>query len=274
MKVTVLIENTSLNSSLKVEHGLSFYIQHDGKNYLLDSGSTKAFMDNAKILNVDLNQVDYTILSHGHYDHSGGFINYLKEYKNKSIYASSKVFDAYFSKARGTLHEIGVQKDLFSLKERFIFLDKHKMIEKDVHLIFASTDQSHHYAKKAKLYNKKMEYDDFCHEISLVFDTNKGLVIFNSCSHGGPIEIVERVKQLLPHRPLYAYIGGLHMKGQIDGQEICTYTNDELEKLCELFKNTYVYVGHCTGDISYHLLENRLKNKIKRLTTGLTFNLD
>ena len=66
MKITVLIENTA-PEYLKCEHGLSIYIAYNEKCYLLDTGSSDIFMDNAEVLKTKLENVDAAFLSHGHY---------------------------------------------------------------------------------------------------------------------------------------------------------------------------------------------------------------
>ena len=78
MKVQVLLENTSLSEALKAEHGLSLYIETGKHKILFDMGQTDAFADNAEKMGIDLSQVDFAILSHGHYDHGGG-LKYFME---------------------------------------------------------------------------------------------------------------------------------------------------------------------------------------------------
>lgn len=274
MKITVLIENTSKNQEMISEHGLAFWIEYQDKYYLLDSGSSGAFMKNAEVLGIDLNLSDYAILSHAHYDHSGGFKEFVSNYPSKRIIASSLIAKKWYSKARGELHEIGVQNEVLKHLDHFSLIDKNQCLEEDVYLVFVSEDANYYYASKAKLYDEYLDYDLFKHECSLVFDTKKGLVIFNSCSHGGPTQIVSRIKALFPHRPLRAYLGGLHMKGSEDGKEICTYNDEEIEELCLVFENADVYTGHCTGSISYELLKNRLGNRLHALYSGLCINLE
>ena len=75
MKVQILIENTT-NSNLIAEHGLSIFIEYKDKKILLDAGTTSAFIDNAKNMGVDISSADFCVLSHGHYDQSGGFAEY------------------------------------------------------------------------------------------------------------------------------------------------------------------------------------------------------
>ena len=78
MKITVLTENTisknieeSLAEKLKAEHGLSLFIETENHKILFDMGQTNLFLKNAKNLNINLEDVDFAVLSHGHYDHGG-----------------------------------------------------------------------------------------------------------------------------------------------------------------------------------------------------------
>ncbi|MBO5230600.1 MAG: MBL fold metallo-hydrolase [Clostridia bacterium] len=73
MIVKVLCENTSLCDSFGCEHGLSLYIESGERKILFDMGQTNLFEANAEKLGIDLAEIDFAVLSHGHYDHSGGF---------------------------------------------------------------------------------------------------------------------------------------------------------------------------------------------------------
>lgn len=261
MKITVLIENTS--HGLLHEHGLSLYIEYNEKSYLLDTGSSDKFMDNAKALSINLD-VDYNILSHGHYDHSGGYTNYLELY-DKKIYAMKNVFDTYVSS--DDKHDISVPKSV--PKDRFILIDKVTKLEQDVYLI------PHHkllceIGKRSMMYkyvNNEYIYDDFSHELSLVFDTDKGLVIINSCSHGGVRNIIEDVREVLPNKHVHAYIGGLHLKGK---NNTCAYSQEEVYDIAKfLLDNVDVlYTGHCTGEIAYSYLKDIMNDRVVQLYSG------
>ena len=262
MKITVLIENTGPDQLIK-EHGLSIYIEYKQKYYLLDSGSSKAFLSNAKILGVDLERVDKAILSHGHYDHGNGFSSYLEQYPNQKIYASEKVFEEYYSGSGNELHYIGLNKELKKMKNYFVEVAKDIKIDEDVYLVLDVKDFKRPDIDK-KLYRKEkgtLVEDDFLHELSLVFDTEKGLVIFNSCSHSGLIHITEHIKEKF-NKPVYAYIGGLHLKSSFSEEMIQSLAEYIQENIC------FVYTGHCTGELSYQKLKECLGNKIQALSTG------
>ena len=73
LKITTLIENTpGEHLALKHEHGISFYIEKDGHKILFDTGQSGSFLYNADQLRIQLSDLEFVVLSHGHYDHSGG----------------------------------------------------------------------------------------------------------------------------------------------------------------------------------------------------------
>ena len=78
MKIINLVEDTKGNSVCEYEHGLSFYVETKKHKILVDTGATDMFMRNAQVLNVDLEQIDVVVLSHGHYDHAGGIMSFSK----------------------------------------------------------------------------------------------------------------------------------------------------------------------------------------------------
>ena len=70
-KITTLVENCVYGRKLQAEHGLSLYIETSGHRLALDTGASDLFIRNASLLHIDLQKVDYLILSHGHSDHTG-----------------------------------------------------------------------------------------------------------------------------------------------------------------------------------------------------------
>ena len=73
MKISFLVDNKSiLQEKYMPEHGLSLFVEVDNQSILFDTGATDVYIQNAKKMGVDLKKVDYVVLSHGHYDHTGG----------------------------------------------------------------------------------------------------------------------------------------------------------------------------------------------------------
>lgn len=276
MRITVLVENTG-PSEFKIEHGLSLYIEFNDKKYLLDAGPSDSFFKNAHALSIDLGRVDKAVLSHGHYDHGDGFMVFLNQYKDKVVYGAKNIFDDYYSGSGGSVHYIGLSSKLKQMKNRFNTISKDTKIDKKIYLILDDVSNTKEIGVQKKLYKKVddvLQPDNFDHELSLVFDTPKGLVICNSCSHAGLESIVDNIKKRL-NKPVYAYVGGLHMKSTKNHIETSSFTEEQIQNLCIFIKKNiqYVLTGHCTGNVSYDLLKKYLKDRIDFLTTGKTIEI-
>ena len=281
MKIQILIENTT-KSDLIAEHGLSIFIEYNKKKILLDAGTTATFINNAKKMKADIKDADFCVLSHGHYDHSGGFGEYLNQNPDKKIYAMDTIAGDYYSASGGSIHYIGVPVEVYpKYKDNFVMLNQITKLVDGVYVIpHKNAENLSKIGERAKLYKKiGDEYmpDDFCHELSLVFDTEKGLVIFNSCSHSGVVNIVDEVREYFGQdKEIAAFIGGLHMKGKLGDKEICTFSKEEIEMLVEYLKINRVkklYTGHCTGIVGYEIISKYMGGKVEYIYTGKEINI-
>ena len=105
----------------------------------------------------------------------------------------------------------------------------------------------------------RWEHDDFSHEQSLVFETEKGLVIFSSCSHAGATAIIEEIAQTFPGRKVHGIIGGFHLYNK---------TEAEVRSLAARIRETgieFICTGHCTGDKAYDILKKELGDSLCQL---------
>lgn len=278
MKITVLIENTT-DSDLLSEHGLSLYIEYRNKRILLDAGSTDAFAKNASRLNVDMANVDMAFLSHGHYDHSGGLEAFVQENRHAKVYLMENALEEYASASGGTMHKISVPASVKeALKNRTIPIDAITKVTEGITLVPHNTPGLESIGERAGLYrerNGNREPDDFSHEMSVVFETEAGLVICNCCSHAGFCNIAKEVKAALPGKKIYAYVGGLHMKGSRNGEEICTFSKEEIKEMTDCMETegiVQLITGHCTGSKAMQELEEGLENcRLLEMCSGKIF---
>ena len=111
-------------------------------------------------------------------------------------------------------------------------------------------------------------------------DTPKGLVIFSGCSHGDAINTIREAKKFCGNKPIYAYIGGFHIKKIVHksygSYEDCILSDNEITRICDFIKKEdipHIYTGHCTGEHGFKKLKGHLGDRVHRLTTGLEFNL-
>ena len=96
MKIVTLMENTTCREDLCCEHGLSLYLESGKYKILFDAGQSCAFAEHAEKLGISLDQVDFCVLSHGHYDHSGGLGKFLEINKTAPVYVSHWAFEPHW----------------------------------------------------------------------------------------------------------------------------------------------------------------------------------
>ena len=92
MKLTTLIDNYVEKASLYAEHGLSILIDTGIVKILFDTGQSDNFIHNAEVLGIDLKEIDFVVLSHGHFDHTGGLYPFLQLNKKAKIICKKEIF--------------------------------------------------------------------------------------------------------------------------------------------------------------------------------------
>lgn len=253
MKVVSLLENTTKNDYLEVEHGLSLYIEANNHKILFDMGQSDLFYKNALKLGVDLSLVDIAIISHGHYDHGGGLEKFLEINKKAFVYVHSNAFDAHYN---GQIKYIGLNK-IIARNPRLIFTENIKKIDTGLTL-FSCNDKKRHYKFGSFGLTKKMGDsfldDDFIHEQYLLIEEKGKRILLSGCSHKGILNILSWFM------PDYL-IGGLHVsKIALD---------DSLISLANQINNygSTIYTCHCTGVEQYEFMKNHINN-LKYLSCG------
>jgi len=92
VRITILVENTTTVPGLLGEYGFSALIEVDGQRLLFDTGNGEAIISNARQLGIDLSTIEALVISHGHFDHTGGVMQLLPELKKPIVYAHPEVF--------------------------------------------------------------------------------------------------------------------------------------------------------------------------------------
>lgn len=287
MKITVLTENTiSKNAEisklpLQGEHGLSLFIQTQNKNILFDMGQTNLFAKNASLLGIDLQTVDFAILSHGHYDHGGlssplpatlkneyfGIEAFAHINQKAPIFINSNAFSQNYNASK---KYIGLNQELLQSKiaERFIFVQDEKEITQNIKL-FSCNSYKKSVATNTfglmQLQNGTFVPDNFNHEHYLLIQENDKKILISGCSHKGILNIVEWFK------PDFL-IGGFHFKS-LDVENPCQKL--ELESYAKKLAsyNTKYFTCHCTGTQQFEILKSIMKEKVEYISTGDVINI-
>lgn len=285
LNITVLVDNNAGSCSageLKSEWGLAVYIEYDGKKILLDTGASGLFAENADKLGVRLEEVDLAVLSHAHWDHSDGMDVFFARNSTAPFYLSENARENCWAIHRDVKEngEEGIEYDgikkgwLETYADRIIYSGTCEIC-KGVHLVGHSTPGLEKRGEQVGQYimvDGELIPDDFAHEQSLIFETGKGLVIFNSCSHGGVDNIIREAEEALPGRKAYAMIGGFHLFLDSE-EEVRAFAG----RICDVGIKRIV-TGHCTGDKQYVWLKDELEKRdkeivVEHLRSGLKMTL-
>ncbi len=270
MVITTIIENTSKDTNLTVEHGLSFYAQTNNKDFLVDTGASTSFLSNLKSLGIEVKNIKKMVLSHNHYDHGGGICDLLSVNKDIEIYCSSKFKRELFSKREygykqiditstleNNLTNLKLVEDIFPIFEN-VFICTIKKINK----IYSCKDDR----LKEKINGEFIE-DNFTHEVYIAVIENDEIKIISPCSHSGFINIVEDAKGRFKDYKVTAFIGGLHIINPSENKLTCDET--EIKRYAKYAHNNEIklFTCHCTGIVGFELL-NRYNKNIKYISTG------
>lgn len=268
LEMTVLIDNAA-EEPLAGEWGLSILISADDRKILLDTGASDLFARNAGCLGISLDDVDTGVLSHAHYDHSDGLETFFSLNRTAPFLMREGTCENCFGIKEGKMTYIGIQRGVLKkYEERIQYVQGVYEIAEGIWLVPHRAADYSAIAKRNELYTINhglRRPDSFVHEQSLVIETEKGLVVFNSCSHTGMPNILADIQQMLGRSDVCAYAGGLHL---------FKMTDEELDQICMEIRNTsieHIFTGHCTGEHAFDFLQERLGRRIDQFSSGYQY---
>jgi 7,8-dihydropterin-6-yl-methyl-4-(beta-D-ribofuranosyl)aminobenzene 5'-phosphate synthase len=274
MRITTLVENSlhPEQDALKAEHGLSFYVEHNGHTFLSDVGASGAFADNARLLGIDLTRVEALAITHHHYDHGGGLERFFQENHEAQAYLRRSPTSNFVAKtALKPARYIGLDQTAMDQNaDRLDYLDENREILPGIHLLITIPQIYTKPGGDKRLrvkFGHKTRPDLFEHELVTVLGDENGLVLLTGCAHNGVLNMIEAVKIALPELPIRAVIGGFHLGHEKEAtvQEIGVALLDRQIQA--------IYTGHCTGDTAVAVLKSVLGDRLHKLYTGMVLEL-
>lgn len=276
LRASVLVENGP-TEGLCCEHGLSVHIRYGELAILLDFGQSDAFARNAETLGINLDAVDFAVLSHAHYDHADGMDAFFARNSHAPLYLSDACAENCWSTKAGAIeaHYIGIKTgNLARFQNRLspIPIDRPGLIAPGVHLVPHTTAHLEELGKAAGMLVHSDDHfapDSFAHELSLVFELEgQRMAVFNSCSHAGLAAITTEVRAAMPGYEIAAYVGGLHLMRSDDG------AIQEAANTIRTAGIAQVYTGHCTGERALELLKHEMPGQVSDLYPGTIIELN
>lgn len=269
MIIKTLAENTSSSENLGHEHGLSVYIETKTHKILFDTGASALFIENSKIMNVDLSAVDIVVISHGHYDHGSGLRSFLQINSHAKIYLNRKVFEKHYeNRPNGEKVNIGLDESMLP-NNRFIFVGDYLSLDPELELFSAVKMERLNSSCNKNLYMAVGKYivpDNFAHEQNLIIKENENSVLIAGCAHSGIVNILEHYHKGKNSYPSHV-IGGFHLYNPSANTSEDPAVVTEIGKYL-LGTSADFYTCHCTGTESYNHLKSILGKKVNYISTG------
>jgi 7,8-dihydropterin-6-yl-methyl-4-(beta-D-ribofuranosyl)aminobenzene 5'-phosphate synthase len=277
----ILVNNIVGESHFLAEHGLSILIQaQEGEKkeeYLLDCGkSSSTLLHNIAAygiepVNLSLKTI---ILSHGHYDHTGGLKGFLENTSQRiPIIGHPDVFTRRVSYARGfrTISCPFNQSEIIEAGGD-ILLTRDSVKINDYLMTTGEVPRKNKFEKNPhfrKVTNNRWLDDEVDDDLSIIIDVNQeSFFLLCGCCHAGLINTLERVKELTGKTKCYGVMGGLHLVGA--SQERIDFTIAELKK----WNPEVIIPLHCSGREAMYQLKSHFPEKTKLLNCGDSFAFD
>jgi 7,8-dihydropterin-6-yl-methyl-4-(beta-D-ribofuranosyl)aminobenzene 5'-phosphate synthase len=251
--ITVLCENTAPVPGLLGEHGFAAFVETPDTKILFDTGQGFTLVQNALRLQKDLRQVSQLVLSHGHFDHTGGLLAFLGLHGPCDIVAHPDVLSERFRwMAVGPGQEekpvsIGVpwrEAYLTTRGARFKWQSDFTEIAPNIYVSGEVPRRTVFEAGDPKFVVRRdgqWASDPFLDDYSLVIKTPKGLVVLLGCAHAGLINILDHAIAKTGEERIRGILGGTHL-GFCPPSQL-----EETMKALGGYHVEHLATSHCTG---------------------------
>jgi len=248
VKVTVVVENTAGGDGTIPEHGICFWIDTGSTLVIFDTGQGGALLNNARILEIPLEQAESVALSHGHYDHTGGLKTVMHLSRNPKVYAHPATFQPKFAcNEHGQSRSIGMppmsEKSVRELAGDVIFTTRPTQIADSLFVTGEIPRVTEFEDPGGPFFLDEgcTKSDPFLDDQALFFESSRGTVVLLGCAHAGVINTILYIQQLMEGKPIHAVMGGMHLlsasRGRMDSTiEYLSRINPDL-----------LGPAHCTG---------------------------
>lgn len=261
LKITTL--STMLTELRGVgEWGYAALIEADGHTLLFDTGARpETVLKNASELGIDLSTVETVMLTHNHWDHTGGLTTLRRELqaRNDKAVQTAHVGAGIFlprrldAEAAGKMPPIppellidvrSVRKAYESLGGRFIVHDEPYELHPGIWI--TGPIPRMHPEKNWTPFMRiekdgELVEDTIPEDQALVINTPQGLVIVSGCGHAGIVNTMEYARRITGHESVHAVVGGLHLISAPEKQ--IEWTGNKMRE----FGVQHVQGAHCTG---------------------------
>jgi 7,8-dihydropterin-6-yl-methyl-4-(beta-D-ribofuranosyl)aminobenzene 5'-phosphate synthase len=273
-----VIENMSDNEEkLAYEHGFSVFVEVDGRKILFDTGQSGAFVKNAEKLGIALEEVDAVVLSHGHYDHSGGLAAFAAVNPSAPIYMQRSAAGEHcaFDGEDNGHRYIGIDGNLLRLSQ-IRLINGDLCIDDEISLFTVKARKFPLPSTNNRILKKNDDgyvADDFVHEHSLYIRSGTSSALLSGCAHNGILNIMEEFIRWFGRENLPdVVISGFHLMRRDGYGARDTAEQDEIAHRLAGYPCVF-HTCHCTGIEPYERMKQIMGDKLRYIRTGETLRI-
>jgi len=264
--VTVLVENTSRRADTLAEHGFAVYMETERGVILFDTGATaEALAANARALGMDLGRVSAIVLSHGHYDHTGGLASAVARAPEARVYFHWRATAKRWARRFGFRKSIGMPDEGRRTLDRAhrqpvagpVVLPEGVLVSGPIAGPPAASQRGFLATSDAG-----PRPDDFADELFLLARTPSGWILVTGCCHRGLANTLAYARRLSGGEPIHTVLGGFHLK-RLPHRHL-----DAAISALEDAATREVFAGHCTGEKAIAYLSAHSAARVERLHVG------
>jgi 7,8-dihydropterin-6-yl-methyl-4-(beta-D-ribofuranosyl)aminobenzene 5'-phosphate synthase len=273
-----LVDNNTLDAaSYKTEFGVSFTIQTTAGRILFDTGlSGSVLVHNAVRMGIDLREMNALILSHAHYDHTGGLQAFMQySQPGLPLYTHPDIFRPRFSIKEGRTRSIGMPLTQKDLSKYFNLHMSAKALEVLPHTWTTGeiTPRKEFLGSSPTCFIQRedgWQPDPYRDDMSLVLEGESGLVVVCGCCHAGLLNTLAQVQRMF-NREITAIVGGAHL----------AYVEERtLQHAIEVIRTSFegnvpdLFLNHCTGEHAIETLKQAFGGKVRPCPAGTVLVFD
>jgi 7,8-dihydropterin-6-yl-methyl-4-(beta-D-ribofuranosyl)aminobenzene 5'-phosphate synthase len=271
--ITILVENSACLPGLKSEHGLSLWIETSGLKILMDTGQSDIILENARTMGITLEEADYIVLSHGHYDHTGGLNSVLQlNHKAPVILHPDALLTRYSLHPGKQVKSIGmpesVKEILLNLpSERLIWSSSPVALSPDIQITGPVQRKTEYEDVGGPFFMDKEGHlpDLLQDDQALWIKTSKEMIVCSGCAHSGIINILNQSREQSGCNYPLLVIGGFHLVNASNKRIFSTI--EALKKM----PISCLSPCHCTGLSAIRLIESELGDCVRIAQGGSVY---
>ncbi len=275
VRITVIVENTAQGAGMLAEHGLAYWIEWNGQRVLFDTGQGKVLESNAEQLGIPFRKTDAVVLSHGHYDHTGGLAEVLNSDRPIAVYLHPTALATRFVRNKdGSGREIGIplaSKQALRQRVQELVWTEGPTVTFDGLMVTGAPFRLTDFEDPGGPFFLDpgcQTPDPILDDQAMFFEAKEGTVVLLGCAHAGVINTLRYVRALTGQKPIHAVLGGMHL---------LEASSQRIERTIEQFRELdIVRLGpaHCTGMTATAALWSAFPDRCLACNVGTVFEFE